>query len=207
MLKIKICGITNLEDAEDAAALGVDALGFIFAKSPRKVTPKTVKDICKNLPPFVTRIGVFVDEDLDKVNKIAEECGLDAIQLHGKETTEYCQKIHRRIIKAIRVKKDDSLKILEHYQNIVSAFLLDAYDPDKPGGTAKTFDWGLAAKAQKKFKKPIILSGGLNASNIQKALKTLHPDAVDLNSGVETAPGKKDYKKMQEIIKIIRSLK
>ncbi|MFC1517304.1 phosphoribosylanthranilate isomerase [Candidatus Margulisiibacteriota bacterium] len=207
MPKIKICGITNLEDAENAAALGVDALGFIFAKSPRKVTPKTVKEITQQLPPFITRVGVFVDEDVDNVNQIAEECGLDAIQLHGLETVEYCKLVKRRVIKALRVKKETSLKILEHYKDVACAFLLDAYDPDKPGGTAKTFDWGLAAKAQKKFKKPIILSGGLNATNLPKALKTLHPDAIDLNSGVESAPGKKDYNKMQEAIKIIRGLK
>ncbi|MBU0581314.1 MAG: phosphoribosylanthranilate isomerase [Candidatus Margulisbacteria bacterium] len=207
MLKIKICGITNLEDAENAAALGVDALGFIFAKSPRQVEPTLIKEICHSLPPFITRVGVFVDEELDKVNSIAETCGLDAIQLHGQESSEYCQHVHRRVIKALRVKKDTSLKILEHYKDIVCAFLLDAYDPEKPGGTGNTFDWGLAAKAQKAYKTPIILSGGLNAENIQEALKTLRPDAVDINSGVESAPGKKDYNKMQEIIKIIRNLK
>ena len=111
MPKIKICGITNLEDAENAAALGADAIGFIFAKSPRKVTPKIVKDICDALPPFITRVGVFVDEDLEKVNKIAENCGLDAIQLHGHEPPEYCKLVHRRIIKGLRVKKEESLKI------------------------------------------------------------------------------------------------
>lgn len=207
MLKIKICGITNLEDAENAAALGVDALGFIFAKSPRQVNTGTVKKICQALPPFLTRVGVFVDEDLEKVNQIAAECCLDAIQLHGLESPEYCQLVHRRVIKALRVKKEASLKILEQYKDVACAFLLDAYEPGEKGGTGKTFDWGLAAKAKKKIKKPIILSGGLNATNIQKALKTMRPDAVDLNSGVESEPGKKDYQKMQDIIKIIRSLK
>jgi phosphoribosylanthranilate isomerase len=206
MVKIKVCGITNEADALAAVDLGTDALGFIFYRgSPRYVMPSVVREIVSLLPPFVTTVGVFVNEDIDKVNSIINFCRLTAVQLHGEEPPFYCEKLEARIIKAFRMKNAAVLQNLKNYKK-VAAFLLDSYDEAQLGGTGGTFDLRLAIKA-KEFDTPIIVSGGLSKSNIRKVIKRVKPYAVDVNSGVEISPGKKDYQKMAEFIKIVRSIK
>jgi phosphoribosylanthranilate isomerase len=203
MVKIKICGITNLEDALLAADLGADALGFIFyPPSPRSVAPDAARAIIAQLPPFVSTVGVFVDEDAAAVKDLAAAVGLDWLQLHGQETPDYCRNLGRRIIKAFRIRDENSLAGLAAYRGIVQAFLLDTYKKGQLGGTGETFNWDLALKA-KKFG-PIILGGGLTAANVARAVATAQPQAVDVASGVEAAPGKKDPVKLKAFFAAIK---
>ena len=201
MFKIKVCGITNLEDANAAVSFGADALGFVFyPKSPRKVTPETAKNIISSLPQSITTVGVFVDEDKAKVEETASYTGLDIIQFHGSESPEYCN-FSRNIIKAIRVKELSDLKQLSDYS--AYAFLLDTYSPNVIGGTGQVFKWEIAVEAKKYGK--IILAGGLNPDNIEEAIKFVQPYGVDVSSGVEgTEKGKKDHKKLQLFIERAR---
>jgi phosphoribosylanthranilate isomerase len=197
MLRIKICGITNLEDALLAAALGAHALGFIFyPQSPRYVTPGDARAIIAQLPPFVLSVGVFVDEPAAAVQELAALVGLDWLQLHGQETPDYCRSLDRRVIKGFRVVGPESLKNLADFQGAVQAFLLDTYKPGTPGGTGETFDWHLARQAQGYG--PIILAGGLTAENVAQAVKIARPQAVDVSSSLEAAPGKKDPEKLKK---------
>lgn len=205
-MKIKICGITNKEDALNAVSLGADAIGFIFSKdSPRYISPEMVEDISMFLPPFVFLVGVFVDQSKEEITQIAHQCKLDLVQLHGQETPNFCMEIPRRVIKAFKVSELEDLEPISMYQGIVSAILLDTKVQNIEGGTGKTFDWGLALKA-KDYEIPLILAGGINANNLRKAVSLVNPYAVDLSSGVESEPGKKDYNKMQEVIAIAQSL-
>lgn len=197
MLKIKICGITNKEDALHASECGADALGFIFYdKSPRYIEPAEAKSIIAALPPFVTTVGVFVNEDMNDISDIALMTGIAAIQLHGNESPSYCKLIEGKLIKAIRVKNEQSIETLKKYQ--VDAFLLDSYDKKSYGGSGLTFDWELAKKAKEYGK--IILAGGLTPANIEEALKKVAPYGVDVSSGVEKTPGIKDKKKVKDFI-------
>lgn len=205
MVRVKICGITNLEDALLAADLGAHALGFIFyPKSPRLVRPEVARDIIKNLPPFVLTVGVFVDEEAGLVREMAETVGLDWVQLHGQESHEYCRSLGRRVIKGFRVKGEEILGELREYKGAVQAFLLDAYKPGTPGGTGKTFDWEIARQAGKIG--PIILAGGLVPENVAQAVLTARPAAVDVASGVEAAPGKKDPERLRKFFEEIKIL-
>jgi phosphoribosylanthranilate isomerase len=200
-VKVKVCGTTRLKDAMLAVECGADAIGFIFyKKSPRCVTAKTAKEICSKLPPFVQRVGVFVNETAEKINRIADRCGLDAVQLHGDESPAFCKKIRHRVIKAVRVKDPGSLKDLSRYP--VDGFLLDTYKEDQWGGTGKVFDWELAARAKKYG--PVILAGGLNPRNVKAAIQKVQPYGVDVSSGVEQSPGKKDPKKVKAFLKAVR---
>lgn len=201
MLRIKICGITNLEDALAAAQYGADALGFVFQpKSPRTVTPEIAKTIVSQLPPFITTVGVFVDEDKPEIEKIVRYVGLNVIQLHGSEPPETCQ-MCRKVIKAIRVRNLTDLEPLKRYK--VSAFLLDTYSPYTIGGTGQIFNWDIAVEA-KKFGR-IILAGGLTPENVEEAIKWVQPYGVDVATGVEdTKKGKKDHKKLKLFIKRAR---
>ena len=201
-IKVKICGMTQLKDALFAVEQGVDAVGFIFyKKSPRAVTMKTVRGIIKKLPPLVDTVGVFVNESAERLNKIADYCGLDLVQLHGEESPAFCRKIHRRVIKAFRVKDIQSIKQLEKFP--VSGFLLDTFSDDLHGGTGKTFDWNLALPAKKIG--PVILAGGLTPSNIRQAVRRVRPYGVDVCSGVEKSSGIKDLEKVRVFLKNIRS--
>ena len=203
-IKIKVCGTTNLKDALFAVESGADAIGFIFyKKSPRYILQKDAKDIVAKLPPFVETVGVFVNETSDKVNRIAEQCKLTAIQLHGDESPAFCRRIKRRVIKSFRVKDTNSFKGMVDYD--VSGFLLDSYNEEGKGGTGKTFDWNLALRAKKQG--PIILAGGLNPYNVYTAIHRVKPYAVDVCSGVEKSPGIKDSVKIDEFIKSVRKFR
>lgn len=204
MVRIKICGITNLEDALLSAELGADALGFIFyPPSPRSITPDAARAVIAQLPPLVTTVGVFVDEDPASVTELAATVGLDWLQLHGKETPEYCRRLDRRVIKVFRIRDETSLADLAAYRGAAQAFLLDTYKKGQVGGTGEVFDWDLARRA--KAYGPIILAGGLTAENVAQAIASAQPQAVDLASGVEAAPGRKDPDKLRAFFKAVAS--
>ncbi len=201
-VKTKICGMTQLKDALFAVEQGADAVGFIFyKKSPRSVTMKAVREIILELPPFVDTVGVFVNESADRVNKIADYCGLDLVQLHGEESPAFCRKIHRRVIKAFRVTDLQSLRQMEKYP--VTGFLLDTFCEDLRGGTGKAFDWNLALPVKKIG--PVILAGGLTPRNIGQAVSRVRPYGVDVCSGVEKSPGIKDPEQVRAFLANIRS--
>jgi phosphoribosylanthranilate isomerase len=202
MSKVKICGITNLVDAQAAVIAGADALGFVFyEQSPRNISPQKAAAIIAQLPPFVQTVGLFVDDEAERVNWTANFCGLDLIQLHGTESPDYCLDVNRRIIKAFRVKDAASLAGIGRYA--VAAYLLDAWSPDAPGGTGLTFDWSLARDAA--GSRPIILAGGLTPDNVRAAVQTVQPYAVDVSSGVEAAPGRKEHQKLQAFVAAAKS--
>jgi phosphoribosylanthranilate isomerase len=201
--KIKICGITNMPDAQLAMELGADALGFIFyPKSPRYIKVGDAANICNALPPFVTKVGVFVDELEYEIEKALSECLLNALQFHGEEPPGFCVKFPAKSIKAIRMRDEDSLRVAAEYD--VDALLLDTYTDTERGGTGRTFDWSLAVKA-KELDTPIILSGGLTTANVQEAIRKVRPYAVDVSSGVEREPGKKDPEKLRRFIELCKS--
>jgi phosphoribosylanthranilate isomerase len=203
MVRVKICGITNPDDAFLAADLGAQALGFIFyPKSPRSIKPEAARDIIKNLPPLVLSVGVFVDEEAGVVREVAATVGLDWVQLHGRESPDYCRTLMRRVIKGFRIQDQNSLAGLPKYRDAVQAFLLDTYRPGTPGGTGETFDWELARRA--KDYGPIILAGGLTAANVVEAITIAQPAAVDVASGVEAAPGRKDPERLKKFIEIVK---
>jgi phosphoribosylanthranilate isomerase len=204
MIRIKICGITNLEDALLAAELGADALGFIFySKSPRKVAPETAREIIAHLPPFVAAVGVFVDEDAGVIQDLAGRVGLDWVQLHGQESPDYCRGLGLKVIKGFRIQDENSLRELAPYRDAVQALLLDTYKPGQVGGTGEVFDWHLAREAKKYGR--IILAGGLTAENVAQAIATALPAAVDAASGTEAAPGKKDPAKLRAFFQAVSS--
>ena len=180
---------------------GADALGFVFYnKSPRNISPEQAAALIRRLPPFVQTVGLFVNEELAVVNGIADRCGLDIVQLHGDETPEYCSGVRRRLIKAFRVKDETCLDLIDDYD--VAACLLDAWSPSAYGGTGKTFNWEIAAAAA--ASKRIILAGGLTPGNVAAAVRAVRPYAVDVSSGVEAAPGRKDHKILQQFIEAAR---
>lgn len=201
--KIKICGITNIEDAMTAVHAGVDALGFIFyPKSPRGVDTKAAARIIKELPPLVLSVGVFINETPDVVNRAVAECGLDRVQLHGTEGPGYCGRVSSKVIKAIRVSDVGDIDAIKDY--CVSAYLLDTFQEGMHGGTGKTFNWDIAVAA-KRFGN-IIVSGGLTPENVQDAIVHVKPYAVDVSSGVELRPGKKDPEKIKWFIEKVRNV-
>lgn len=204
MTEIKICGITNLEDARCAFECGADALGFIFHPgSPRYLAPDAAREIIQGLPAEITKVGVFVNRDHDVVKGIMKFCGLDILQLHGDEAPEYCRNFSLfSLIKAVSGRTEIDLHLLSKYP--AKAFLVDSRDQERYGGTGIKSDWTLAKKIGEI--KPLILAGGLNAENIREAIETVSPDAVDISSGVETAPGKKDPGKVKDLIDIVRAM-
>ena len=202
-VRIKVCGITRFEDAKVAASIGVDAIGFIFYKrSPRYISPEEAAIIIKQLPPFVSRVGVFVDEDPEKVVGIARATGIDTIQLHGTESPRYCGKIPLPVIKAFSIEPETDLSLLEQYH--VSGFLLDTWASGQRGGTGRTFDWTIARNACVKYDR-VILAGGLNPANLVEALESVHPYGIDINSGVEIKPGIKNPRKIHDAVRIVRA--
>ncbi|KMQ50826.1 Phosphoribosylanthranilate isomerase [Chitinispirillum alkaliphilum] len=204
-VRIKICGITRYEDARIAANLGVDALGFIFYPgSPRFIEPSSVSEITKMLPPFISKVGVFVDEELSVVEQIARESGIDTVQLHGSESPRYCDSVSLPVVKAFSVQPNSDLELLSQYN--VQGFLLDTWRDGQRGGTGVTFDWSIAVKACARYKN-VILAGGLGPSNIQEALDSVSPYAVDVNSGAEISPGVKNPLKLRDVVKIVKAWK
>jgi phosphoribosylanthranilate isomerase len=202
--QIKICGITNSRDASVVSGCGADAVGFIFhPQSPRYVAPEVVKDIIEELPEDITTIGVFVNREIKEVKEIVAFCGLDMIQLHGAESPAFCSEFPRdQIIKALALRKDDDVASLRNYP--VKAILIDADDPVRHGGTGEKANWEMAVKV--KATHPLILAGGLSLVNMREAITAVSPDAVDINSGVESAPGRKDHGRVREIVELVHSL-
>lgn len=204
-IKVKVCGITNAEDALAAVEAGADALGFIFyEKSPRYVVPAVAANIIAELPPLVTPVGVFVNEGLATVRSIMDTCGLAMAQLHGDENVSYCRELARPAMKALRLRDRGSLLALAEYQGRggVRGFVLDAFSELSYGGTGQITDWGLAAEVAKST--PLLLAGGLTPDNVTEAIRTVRPYGVDVSSGVESAPGKKDHAKMRAFVDAVR---
>ena len=201
MVKVKICGITNSEDALAAVRWGADALGFVFAPSPRQVTMEQVIHIVAELPPFVCKVGVFVDSGLQRIQEAISACGLDLVQLHGSESPDLCQALFPRVIKSFGVKDESVLALLPQYR--VSAYLLDSYDATLKGGTGQSFNWDIAREAARYGS--IILSGGLTPENVEQAIALVQPYAVDVSSGVESQPGKKDHHKLRAFIETAKN--
>jgi phosphoribosylanthranilate isomerase len=197
MTKVKVCGLTNLADALIAAEAGADALGFVFVPgSPRYIDPSEAEEIQRHLPPFLSLVGVFADAPLKEVRLVAKTCRLSLVQLHGEESPAYCLSLKQRVIKAFRVKDSTSLKGLDQYR--VEAFLLDSHRPGLLGGTGRTFDWALAGEAKRYGR--LILSGGLTPENVGQSVRVVRPYAVDVGSGVEEGPGKKDERKVRRFL-------
>ena len=202
MTKVKICGITNLEDALAACDHGADALGFVFSrKSPRYIEPEKTAEIIDALPPFVTPVALFVNEPESKVWDVLNVTGINVVQFHGEESPDYVSSFGMRIIKAIRVKNEESLNAATRYDT--SAILLDAWSPEAYGGTGKRFDWDILRKIS--IGSRIILAGGLNPENAAYAVKLVKPYGVDVSSGVEISPGKKDHAKIKAFISNVKS--
>jgi len=187
-----------------ATNYGSSALGFIFyEKSPRYINPEILKTWISNVPNSVKKVGVFVNKDVDKVNKIAEELNLGMVQLHGDESPEYCNQMIKPVIKVFRVNNKFDSIMLNNYQ--VATFLFDTYNKGNYGGTGESFDWQSILQLNTEI--PVILSGGLNADNILEGIEVLKPSAVDVNSGVEAAPGKKDEEKIKNLFTILKNTK
>jgi phosphoribosylanthranilate isomerase len=204
MVKVKICGITNPEDALTAVEAGADALGFVFYKeSPRHIFPEEAARIINLLPPFVQAVGLFVNEEAATVNQIARFCRLGLVQLHGDESPDYCSLIEPRIMKAFRIRSLTCLDPIDAYR--LSGCLLDAYSPSFYGGTGTSFNWEIAGEAVKRGHR-IVLAGGLTPENVAEAIRQVQPWAVDVSSGVESAPGKKDADKLREFIRTAKEV-
>ncbi|MBW1946309.1 MAG: phosphoribosylanthranilate isomerase [Deltaproteobacteria bacterium] len=201
MVKIKVCGLTDPSEAKAVAEAGANAIGLVFAKSPRQIYPDRAREIVQNLPPMVQTVGVFVNESPEKIRQITDYCGLDLVQLHGEETPEICRELAPRAIKAWRIRTEADIQALLPYQEVVKAFLLDAWSPGAHGGTGETFDWSIAIEAKKVLSRPIILAGGLRPENVAGAVKQVRPWGVDVSSGVENAPGKKNIGLVAEFIR------
>jgi phosphoribosylanthranilate isomerase len=200
---VKICGITNTPDALAAAQAGADALGFVFYEgSPRYLTTAAAATIIHELPPAIVKVGLFVNATEEAVQRAIAECGLNLLQFHGDESPDYCVKFGLMSMKAFRVRDAASLKVLPDYRT--DAWLLDAYVPGQYGGTGDTFNWDLAVEAQR-LGRPIFLAGGLTPENVGAAVKKVRPCAVDVSSGVESAPGKKDHAKVAAFIKAAKA--
>ncbi len=201
--RIKVCGITSIEDALAAVACGVDALGFVFyAKSPRAVSPEQAAAIIRSLPPFTTTVGLFVNADRATIEATIAICGLDVIQLHGDESPQDCDYSGCRVIKALRIKDSASLERAADYE--VSGLLLDAWSDQVYGGSGEVFDWQLLKDFASHH--PVILAGGLTPGNVADAIRQVRPYAVDVSSGVEKAPGEKDFLKVAEFIRQVRNV-
>ncbi len=212
-MRLKICGLTKRDQCIAIAQLGVHALGFILVPSSRRyVAPDQLKELIDGLPPFVARVGVFADATVEQVIDIVCYTGLSAIQLHGQESPEYCAQLRAalpncELIKALRLISPDQLEGLTAYRSVVTALLLDAYHPDQLGGTGHVLPWNLLQDFRPSM--PWILAGGLTPENLAQALDLLHPEGIDLSSGVELAPGDKDLGRVGQIQQILygRSLR
>jgi len=204
-VKVKICGITNLEDALAALFSGADALGFVFYdRSPRYIRPAKAAKISRILPKKILRVGVFVNAEAAKVQKTAKLCNLDLLQFHGQESPDYCRKFSGyKVIKAFRVSDQEDLAGVSRYKTF--AYLFDSFSRTKLGGTGKKFNWKILAQTIR-IGPVVFLSGGLTAGNIKKAINLVKPDWVDVSSSLEVKPGKKDHQKIQEFMRVAADL-
>ena len=201
-LRIKICGITNINDALEAVNAGAEALGFmLYEKSKRFVRPETVKEIIRELPPFVSCVGVFVNESRENILSVKESCQLDTIQLHGDESPTFCQEIPGKVIKAFQLRTPETLNTVATYQT--NAWLLDSYSPAARGGTGDSFNWDWV-KAASPLDRPVIIAGGLTPDNAADCVLATRPYGLDVSSGVEISPGIKCAKKMTDFVTAAR---
>ena len=206
--KIKVCGITNTKIAKQCALLDIDAIGLVFyEKSLRFIDIEEANKIISALPPFVNRVGLFVNAEHDFVDKIINTVAIDTLQFHGDETPKMCMQYELPFIKALRITPDTNLAKLASDYEKASALLLDAYHKEKYGGSGTVFDWSLICSAQSAVKQAIILAGGLNENNVSQAIKIVKPYAVDVSSGVESSAGVKDFNKIKRFIKKVRHAK
>ena len=197
-VKVKICGVTNAADALAAVDAGADALGFMFyAPSPRCVTHERASEIIRELPPFVAKVGVFVNPAENEVRQAITECALDTLQFHGEETPEFCRRFGLKVIKAFRIRDAESLRATAAYP--AEAWLLDSYVAGQLGGTGARFNWDLATEAARRHR-AVILAGGLTPENAAEAVRKVRPYGLDVSSGVESSPGKKDATKIRAFI-------
>ncbi len=206
-VRIKICGIKREDDALAAVHAGVDALGFVFVPgTPRFVEPAAARRIIDRLPPFVARVGLFVDADAETIAATLAATGIDTVQLHGEETPEFAEQWRGRakVMKAFRMRGPETLESMEPYRHAVDAWLLDAHVPGVSGGTGARFDWDLAVEASCRGV-PIVLAGGLRPDNVAEAVARVRPYAVDVSSGVESSPGRKDASKVRALVKAVRA--
>ena len=205
--RTKICGITNIEDARVAVTAGADALGFLlYRKSPRYVDPMIVQQIVAQLPPFILPVGVFVNEEIKIVRDLMDTCGLALAQLHGDESATYCRELRRPVLKALRLKDRSTFVALAEFQARIEVrgFVLDALSEEAYGGTGQVVDWGLARQAAQAA--TVILAGGLTPENVGQALRAVQPYGVDVSSGVEVTPGKKDHEKVRAFLRAVRAV-
>jgi phosphoribosylanthranilate isomerase len=201
-VKVKICGITSVADGLAAAEAGADMIGLMFyERSPRNISFTTATEIANGLPPFIVKVGVFVNPTEDLVMRAIADCGVTLLQFHGEEPPEFCTQFGVMSMKAFRVRDAESLTVLPSYQT--DAWLLDAFSPDAYGGTGAKFNWDLATEA-KLMGRPIFLAGGLTPENVGAAVRQVQPFGVDVSSGVESAPGKKDHAKVREFVTAAR---
>lgn len=205
VLKIKICGVTDSVQAREIALAGASAIGLVFAKSPRQVTLEQAKVIVSALPSMVQTVGVFVNASLEEMQRAVQIAGIDVLQLHGEEPVSVCEALCPRVIKAARVRSVEDIQNLKIYEPVVRAFLLDAWSKDSYGGTGKTFDWNLVGCALQILNRPVMLAGGITPENCIEAAKT-GVWALDVSSGVEESPGKKDMSKVRLLLKRVREL-
>lgn len=207
--RVKICGMTRVEDASFAVSAGVDALGFIFyEKSPRCVELLNAKTIIESLPPFIDKVGVFVNATIEEVKHVSA-IGLTSIQLHGSETADYCHELKEQIpfcsiIKAFRVGNESTADEFFQYNAVVDAFLLDTYVKGAKGGTGEVFDWSLIDRLN--LARPVLLAGGLDPVNIEQAIRSTKSYCFDVNSGVEVSPGIKDHGKIEQLMSIVQGV-
>lgn len=202
-----MCGTTTLQDAQAAVELGIDALGFIFADwSPRYIKPATALQIVSEIPPFVDKIGVFVNKDQKEVEEIIHYLGLTGVQLHGDEDPEFCDRIARAVpscsvLKAFRIGQHTQIEDIAPYNSVVRGFVLDSFVENQEGGTGRTFAWEILQRLD--LQKPFLLAGGLNRDNITEALRLVSPFGIDVNSGVEDAPGRKNHELLRYFIEAV----
>lgn len=207
-IRIKVCGITRQADAHAAVHFGVDALGFIFVKkTPRYIAPDSARAIIETLPPFITRVGVFVNSPMDAVQEIVSRSGLTQVQLHGNESSGYCDELKSwnrslTICKVFRIGLDRIPTHISGYDQAIDCVLLDTFIKGADGGTGEIFDWNLIQGLS--LKKPLILAGGLSLENVEEAVRKVVPYGIDINSGVEDEPGKKNPQLIEKLISKVR---
>jgi len=202
--RIKICGLTRPEDAAAAVAAGVDALGVVLAPSKRQATLEQAERVLTEAPPFVGRVGVFVDAPLEQVRESAARLHLSAVQLHGSESPEECAAIGLPVVKALRVGADFDPQVIEAYRGVVSIVLLDTLIDGEQGGTGVPFGWSAVARRLPTIA-PVVIAGGLTPGNVAEAIRLFHPFGVDVSSGVESSPGVKDHRLIEEFVAAVRA--